>query len=187
MKVFILADSILFTFQFSSAQTEISGVTPAKTIEVNSTTLNFNGAGLREKFFLDLYAGALYLSTKTKNSKAVINQDESMAITLDIVSSFITSEKMLTAIDDGFDHSTNQNTNQFKAKIALFKASFNEEIQIGDHFVIAYIKDTGTEVHKNGIKLTTIPGLNFKKALFGILFCDEPADEDLKEGMLDLN
>ena len=51
MKVFILAASILFTFQFSSAQTEISGVTPAKTIEVNSTTLNCNGAGLREKFF----------------------------------------------------------------------------------------------------------------------------------------
>ncbi|MFT7086159.1 MAG: hypothetical protein ACJAV5_001882 [Vicingaceae bacterium] len=186
MKKLILAASILLTFQFSSAQTEISGVTPAKTIEVNSTTLNFNGAGLREKFFLDLYVGALYLNTKTNDSKAVINNDQSMAITLDIVSSMITSEKMLTAIDEGFENSTNHNTNPFKAKIALFKTSFKEEIKIGDHYVIAYIKDSGTEIHKNGKKTSTIPGLDFKKALFGIWFCDEPADEDLMEGMLGL-
>ena len=187
MKKLIIAASILLTFQFSSAQTEISGVTPAKTIEVNSTTLNFNGAGLREKFFLDLYVGALYLNTKTSDSKAVINNDESMAITLDIVSSMITSEKMLAAIDEGFENSTNQNTNPFQAKIALFKTSFKEEIKIGDHFVIAYIKDSGTEIHKNGKKITTIPGLDFKKALFGIWFCNEPADEDLMEGMLGLD
>ncbi|MDB9964464.1 chalcone isomerase family protein [Vicingaceae bacterium] len=187
MKKIILAIGILLVFQFSSAQTEISGVTPAKTIEVNSTTLNFNGASLREKFFLYLYVGALYSTTKTNDSKVVIDKDESMAITLDIVSSLITSEKMLTAIGEGFDNSTNQNTNPFTAKIALFKSSFKEEIKIGDHYVIEFIKDSGTEIHKNGKKITTIPGLDFKKVLFEIWFCDEPADKDLMEGMLGLD
>ncbi len=187
MKKLILAASILLAFQFSSAQTEVSGVTPAKTIEVHSTTLNFNGAGLREKFFIDLYVGALYLNTKKSDSKAVINNDESMAITLDIVSSMITSEKMLAAMDEGFENSTNHNTDPFKAKIALFKTTFKEEIKIGDHYVIAYIKDSGTEIYKNGKKITTIPSLDFKKALFGIWFCDEPADEYLMEGMLGLD
>lgn len=187
MKKLILAASVILAFQFSSAQTEISGVTPAKTIEVSSTTLNFNGAGLREKLFLDLYVGALYVNTKTSDRKAVMNNDESMAITLDIVSSLITSEKMIDAIDEGFENSTKGNVTPFAAKIALFKASFKEEIKIGDHFVIAYIKGVGTEIHKNGKKIKTIPGLDFKKVLFGIWFCDEPADEDLMEGMLGLD
>ena len=148
---------------------------------------SFNGAGLREKFFLDLYVGALYVNTKTSDQKAVMNNDESMAITLDIVSSLITSEKMLTAIDEGFENSTNNNIAPFEAKIAQFKVSFKEEIKIGDHYVIVYLKDVGTEIHKNGKKIQSIPGLDFKKVLFGIWFCDKPADENLMEGMLGLD
>jgi len=56
----------------------------------------------------------------------------------------------------------------------------------GDKYVIAYIKNKGVVVMKNGKKLKTIPGYEFKKALFGIWLCPEPADEDLKEGMLGL-
>lgn len=187
MKKILLIFTVLLSAQMGFAQSEISGVTPSKTIEIGTTSLNFNGAGLREKFFLDLYVGALYLNTKTSDKKAVMNNDESMAITLDIVSSLITSEKMLTAIDEGFAHSTNNNILPFKAKIELFKATFKEEIKIGDHFVIAYIKGVGTEIHKNGKKIKTINGLDFKIALFGIWFCDIPADEDLMNGMLGLD
>lgn len=187
MKLLILAATLFIGSHFSFAQTEISGVTPAKTIEVNSNILTFNGSGLREKVFLDLYVGALYVTTKTSDRKAVMNGNENMAITLDIVSSFITSEKMIAAIDEGFVHSTNNNLGPYKAKIELFKSAFKDEIKIGDHFVIAYTKNNGTEVYKNGEKIKTIPGFDFKKALFGIWFCDEPADEDLMNGMLGLD
>ncbi|MBL4710850.1 MAG: chalcone isomerase family protein [Flavobacteriales bacterium] len=187
MKKVIIGLSLIAMSQFSFAQKEISGVTPAKSIEVSGTTLNFNGAGLREKFFLDLYVGALYLTSNTKDANSIIESDQSMAITLDIVSGLINSEKMINAIDDGFDKSTKGNTTPLKAKIEQFKESFKEEIVVGDHYVIAYIKDKGTEVHKNGKKVKSIEGLEFKKALFGIWLCDEPADEDLKEGMLGID
>jgi len=184
MKKIILGLSLAIATQFSFAQEEISGVTPAKTIEVGGQKLDFNGAGLREKFFLDLYVGALYVKTKSSDDKTIMNADESMAITLDIVSTLITSEKMIDAVDEGFVKSTKGNTAPFKDKIQSFKDAFKEEIVEGDHFVIVYVKGSGTEVHKNGKKIKTIEGLDFKKALFGIWFCDEPADEDLKEGML---
>lgn len=187
MKKLLFAVSILLATQFSFAQEEISGVTPAATIQIGENTLNFNGAGLREKWFLDLYVGALYVTNKSNDAATVMNADESMAITIDIVSGLITSEKMLTAIDEGFENSTKGNIEPFKAKIELFKASFKDVFQIGDHFVIAYVKGAGTEIHKNGKKIKTIPGLDFKKALFGIWFCEQPADEDLMEGMLGLN
>lgn len=178
---------ILIISQNSFGQKEISGVTPATTIEIANQKLYFNGAGLREKYFFDLYVGSLYVSKKSKDARALINANASMAITLDIVSGLIKSEDMIAAIDEGFENATNGNTAPLRDKIEAFKSAFKTEIIEGDHFVIAYIKESGTEVYKNGKKLKTIEGLAFKKALFGIWLCDEPTDEDLKEGMLGLD
>lgn len=187
MKKLLLGLSLAIATQFSFAQVEISGVTPAKSIEVSGTKLMFNGAGLREKIFLDLYVGSLYVTESSKDGIKLANSDQSMAITLDIVSGLITSEKMISAVNDGFESSTNGNTAPLKTKIAEFKATFKEEIKTGDHFVIAYIKDSGVEISKNGKKIKTIEGLEFKKALFGIWLGENPADDDLKEGMLGLD
>ena len=186
MKKLVLALLIGMT-QISFAQKEISGVTPAKNITVNEQQLVLNGAGLREKLFLDLYVGALYVTNKSSNPKIIINANESMAITIDIVSGLISSEKMTSAIDEGFEKATNNNTAVLKDKIQAFKDAFKEEITKGDHYVIAYTKEDGTSVSKNGKKVSTITGYEFKKALFGIWLCDDPADEDLKEGMLGLD
>lgn len=187
MKKILYALVALTLAQPVAAQKEISGVKPAKTINVGNQELIYNGAGLREKFFLDLYVGALYVTTKSNDPNQLINSNESMAITLDIVSGLISSDKMISAVNEGFEASTKGNTTPLKSEIQTFKDAFKEEIVKGDHFVIAYLKSSGTEVYKNGKKLKTIKGLEFKKALFGIWLCDDPADEDLKEGMLGLD
>ena len=154
---------------------------------MGNETLKFNGAGIREKYFLDMYVGSLYLSEKSQDKNKIMNTDETMAITLDIVSSLITSEKMITAVDEGFKSSTNGNIASIESKINTFKAIFKKEIKKGDHFVIAYEKGKGVVVTKNGKAEEAIPGLAFKKALFGIWFCNKPADIDLMNGMLGKN
>lgn len=172
---------------YGFSQKEISGITPEKTISIEGKTLNFNGAGLREKFFLDLYVGSLYLSSSTKDASSVINKDESMAITIDIVSGLINSDKMISAINEGFEKSTKGNTKPIEAKIKEFKNAFSEVIVKGDDFTVSYVPTKGTQVYKKGKLIKTIEGLEFKKAVFGIWFCDEPADEDLMESMLGLD
>ena len=184
MKKISLVIAIVLSSGFLFAQEEISGITPEKTIKVGDDELKFNGAGLREKFFLDLYVGALYLTNNSSDANAIINADESMAITLDIVSGLITSDKMIDAVDEGFEKSTGGKTEAIKDEIQAFKDAFKEEITKGDDYVISYPKGGDVEVYKNGKKVITISGLEFKKALFGIWLCDDPADEDLKEGML---
>jgi len=174
----------LLLFQPFYAQEEIAGIRPAKTIVVGNSNLNLNGAGVRTKYFMDMYVGALYLKTKSNDQKEIINTNESMAITLDIVSSFITSKKMIDAVNEGFQNSTNGNTAPFKTEIETFKDFFKAEINKGDHFLIAYEKGVGIVVTKNGNKMPPIKGFEFKKALFGIWFCDKPADKDLMIGML---
>lgn len=187
MKNIVLIATITITSLTTFSQSKISGIIPEKTITIENKTLSFNGAGLREKFFLDLYVGALYLKNKSSDENKIIKSDEAMAITLDIVSGLITSEKMINAIDEGFEKSTDDNITPFKSKIQEFKNAFSEDIKEGNSFTIAYIPNTGTIVFKNGKKLKTIEGLEFKKAVFGIWLCDKPASENLKEGMLGID
>ena len=187
MKRIIFLLSILSLSHLSYSQKEISGIKPAKTIKVGGQTLVFNGAGVREKFFLDLYVGSLYLENKTTDRESIVNEDRSMAIVLDIVSSMITSQKMIDAVNEGFEKSTKGNVAPLRDKIATFKSFFEEEIKKGDRYVIAYQKGVGVVVSKNGKSMPSIKGFEFKKALFGIWFGSEPADEELMEGMLGLD
>ena len=92
---------------------------------------------------------------------------------------------MKTAVEEGFgDSVSNKERKAIQSEINTFIGFFKDAIVKGDHFEIAYVKGTGTVVTKNGKNLGTIKGLNFKKGLFGIWLGNDPADEDLKEGML---
>lgn len=166
------------------AQTKVGDVTLQNTFKCGESQLTLNGGGIREKYFMDMYVGALYLQKKSKDAAQIMKADEAMSIQLNIISSLISSEKMNTAVDEGFAKSTKGKQAQYAEKIKQFKAVFAEAIQVGDVYDICYCPGKGTEVYRNKKLHTTIPGLDFKQALFGIWFCDEPADEDLKEGML---
>jgi hypothetical protein len=176
---------VAFTGIFSAnAQQTVSGVKVDSKLSVEGQSLMLNGAGLREKMWIDLYVGSLYLPTKTSNAKDIMDSKDAAAIKLDIVSGMITSEKMISAVNEGFENATNKNTAPLKAKIDKFKSFFKEEIKKGDTFIIANVPGQGVVVFKNGVKKGTIDGHDFKRALFGIWLGTKPADKDLKEGML---
>lgn len=167
-----------------SGQTVISDVTLPATLNVGAVSLNLNGGGLREKLWIDLYVGGLYLTAKSDDAQAIMDADKPMAIYIEIVSTLITSEKMIAAVNEGFIKSTKGKTDRFKSEIASFKSAFSETIKENDIYKIIYQPAVGLKVSKNEKLLKTIKGHDFKKALFGIWLCDEPADENLKEGML---
>ncbi len=192
-KIEIMKKTILVLFAAilsatSFAQVTISDVTLPKKVEFNNKTLILNGGGLREKLWIDLYVGGLYLPEKNKDPKRIIAANQPQAIKLVIVSSLISSEKMEEAIEEGFEKSTNGNTKPMRAKIDKFKSFFSKEpIKKNDIFDIVYIPGKGTVVYKNNKIIGVVEGLDFKKALFAIWLGEEPADEDLKEGMLGID
>ncbi len=60
-------------------------------------------------------------------------------------------------------------------------------VKVGDLFEIYYVPGIGVQCNKNGKDFNVkIPGVPFKKALFGIWFSEDPVDEALKKGMLGL-
>ncbi len=166
-----------------SAQTEVGGVNLPNSVEFENETLKLNGVGVREKFWMDMYAGGLYLQQKSSDAKAIVNADEPMAIKLHIVSGMITPKRMTNAVDEGFVNATGGETSTIDPQIKTFK-SFFKEIGKGDVFDLVYLPKKGVKVYKNSNELGTVEGLEFKKALFGIWLSENPADDDLKEGML---
>ena len=167
-----------------NAQKTVAGVKVDPKLNLEGQSLVLNGAGTRVKFFMDMYVGALYLEKKTANASEIINSKEGAAIKINIVSGLISSDKMITAINEGFENSTGKKTAPLKAKIDKFKSFFKDEIRKGDVFIIINNPEEGVVVYKNGTKKGSIEGHDFKKAMFGIWLCDKPADKDLKKEML---
>lgn len=183
MKIIIFVCGILSAIT-AFADMNIGGIVIPDTKSFAGKTLTLNGAGTREKFWMDMYVGALFVTKRTKDAQSIINADESTAIELTIVSSLITSDKMSDAVEEGFAKSAKNNLSTLRSRIDQFKGYFKDKIKKGDVFTMIYEAGKGLTVLKNGNKTGVIPGLDFKKGLFGIWLGDDPADSDLKKGLL---
>jgi hypothetical protein len=167
------------------AQVTISGVTLPGTLKVGNNNLVLNGGGVRVKLFMDMYVGGLYVMAKNNNGDAIAKANEPTTVTLQIVNSLVTTDRMKEAIAEGFKKSTGGNTAPLQARIDKFVNLFSlEPIVKGNTFELDYTPGVGVQVQKNGKPLATIDGLDFKTALWGIWLGGEPADKGLKEGML---
>ncbi len=146
--------------------------------------LILNGAGIRTKLVFELYVAGLYLTEKNDNAAAIIAADEAMGIRLHIISSKITSKKMIKATRKGFQHATGGDTAAIDTEIEQFLAAFADKISKGDVFEFIYEPGTGTTITKNGSTKGTISSAAFKQALFGIWLSDKPAQAKLKTQLL---
>jgi hypothetical protein len=163
---------------------EIEGINMPESLEVGKSKLILNGAGVRSKFFMDLYVGGLYLQNKSNDPVEIIEGDEPMAIRLHIISSLITSKKMENATREGFENATKGNIEPIKSQIEKFISVFQEKIDENDIFDLIYSPGNGVEAFKNSEFKSRIEGLAFKQALFGIWLSDKPAQKSLKKEML---
>jgi hypothetical protein len=91
---------------------------------------------------------------------------------------------MKKALSDGLEKSTNNNTGPILNEIEQLSASFNSAVTSGDFFEFIYIPKIGTHVLKNNELVELIPGLDFKKAFFGIFLSNNPIQKNLKKAML---
>jgi hypothetical protein len=180
---FVLILGFLAITSLANAK-EIAGVNLPDILELGGAKLVLNGAGVRTKFFIDLYVAGLYLEQKSHNAEKIIEADEPMAIRLHIVSSKITSEKMEKATREGFVKATGGNVAPIKGQIENFISVFRDQINENDVYDLVYAPNKGVEVYKNAAHSSLTPGLDFKQALFAIWLSEKPAQRSLKKKML---
>ncbi|WP_062059196.1 chalcone isomerase family protein [Aquimarina longa] len=184
MKKTVLLFLVLVSLASVNAQIRVGKAILPYEETFEGVDLKLNGAGMRKVLWIDMYAGGLYLQKKSKDSKVVLDANETMSMKLDIVSGFVTQKKFIKAAQDGFQKATFGNTKTLDKRINKFLNFFSEPIVKNDVFDLVYVKDVGVKAFKNGKELGLIKGRDFKYALFKIWLGDEPASEEIKNGML---
>ena len=184
MKAFstIALTAVLLTPTLAEAKT-VSGVELADNLTIAEQSLALNGAGVRSKFFMDLYVGSLYVATPATDLTAVLAQPTAV-VRLNITSGMITSDKMVDAINEGFESATDGNTASIDKNIEQFMALFTEEVSKGDQFTFVTHKGAGVTSFKNGVEQATIEGEAFRQPLLKIWLGDDPAQKSLRKNML---
>ncbi len=180
-RVMIIVSILCLILVSESFAKEIGGVNLPDTLTAGKDQLVLNGAGLRKKFVVKVYAGALYLLQKSNDVAKIVSADEPMAIRMHFIHDSVAPDKLIAAWNEGF---AKTNTSAIKAQIDKFNAFFKQDAKKGDIYDLVYLPGQGVSFSINSKMIGTIEGLEFKKALFGIWLTDPPADKDLKAGML---
>lgn len=159
---------------------EVGGVTLPDSIEYGEKNLQLNGAGLRKKFIIKVYAGALYLPQVNSNPTQIISANEAMAVRMHFIYKKVDQKKLIDAWNEGFEASGYSN----KQKIDKFNSFFTKPALKGDIYQIMYSPEAGTSVWFNNKKIGSVIGFDFKKAVFSIWLGENTNLEKLKEAML---
>jgi hypothetical protein len=164
--------------------TPVNAADIPSSMEYQGSKLVLNGHGSRVKFFMKVYENSLYLLSSSSNAEEIINKDEVMAIRIDVTSSLVTSDAMKKALNEGLEKSTGNNTGPIMKEIDQLTSTFNSDVAKGDFYEFIYLPGAGTNVLKNSEYIDTIPGIEFKKAFFGIWISNNPIQKNLKKSML---
>lgn len=181
----LLISTLMFTAMPAVAM-KISGVDiPDSLKPVNSDiTLLLNGAGIREKFFMDIYIGALYLPERSDNAAAILSSMESASVLMHFLYKTVSKEKITSGWNQGLE--SNLSATEMQAlRPALEK--FNQlflTVHAGDAIRIDYVPGNGTVVRINNEWRGKVADDTFFPALLKVWLGDQPVSKSLKNAML---
>lgn len=165
---------------------ELEGVKLADSVQVGSRELQLNGAGVRSRFFLDLYITALYLPAKSTSFATVLADGGEKRIALHLLIG-ISADHLFSALNNAIAaNHTPAELGALEAPLKEFGAVFHkiDELGKGDVVVLDYLPGSGTRVSVNGAAKGTVGGAPFYGALLKVWLGDKPAQADLKQKLL---
>lgn len=175
---------VLLLSGFNTAALEVAGVDVPQSVTIGNKVLVLNGAGIRKKFFIKVYVGALYLPVKRGTVEEILAEQGSKRIVMSFLYKEVSAEKLVDGWNEGF--AKNNSAGEMKTlqeRINQFNSMF-VTVRKGDEIRLDYLPDQGTQVRINGILKGSVPGEDFARALLKIWLGPEPADANLKDAML---
>jgi len=164
---------------------EIAGVMVQETVKTaDGTTLILNGAGIRTKFFFDIYIAELYMQHPSSSAEKVVADSGAKQIVMHFLYSEVSEEKLVDAWNEGFADNTGADVlSGLQGRIDQFN-DFFVAVKKGDVITLAYSPNTGTTVTIAGVKKGVVEGKDFNDALLRIWLGKEPVTSSLKKKLL---
>lgn len=164
---------------------EVAGVRVEEKLRVGSNELVLNGAGLRTRFFIKVYVGALYVGEKASSPAAIIDSNAPRRVSLRLLRD-LEAESLHSALDEGLRN------NLSAAELSDLKGPAEQlagimkgigKVKEGDTVAIDF-SEAGVSVSQNGEARGKVAGAAFARALLKVWLGDKPADAALKKAML---
>jgi len=180
--------TLLVTLAAASASArEVGGVELPDEVAgtVAAGPLHLNGAGVRRKLFVPVYAVGLYLPAPTTDAARVLAVDGARLVHMHFLHGEVPRDKLVAAWDEGFAANHDPATlAALQDRISRFNGLF-ETLHRGDVVVLAFDPRAGaTQVSINGQARGAIPGTDFAAALLRIWLGPAPVSDDLKAALL---
>ena len=185
MKKLAIALSLTLAFAISPAAfaKKKGGVTMPDTINVAGKKLVLNGMGIREATFMkvDVYVAGLYLETKSKDYKAIVNSNEVKRITLKFVRD-VDKGDITKAWREGIKKNGGKYYSDLKPHVKKLN-SMMTGFKDGQTLTFTFVPGKGTTVNVNGTDKGTVADTFFGRVLFSCFIARAP-NKGLKRGLL---
>lgn len=169
------------------ASVTIGDINYSDSLEKDNAILKLNGAGLREIFFVDVYAAGLYLPQITSDAKAVINMPGNKCVRLGLLRD-VDAGDFVDALKDGInDNTTEQERKSLDTELQSLIAVMNliGDVKKGDIVDFDYTKSRGTSITVNGQHIgEKIGGEKLYEAVLKIWLGEKAIDNGLKASLL---
>lgn len=175
-----LRDLILLLLLSATAHTTtVNDVPFPDTIAFKETPLVMASNGLLRKFFIDVYAGALYLPDGMAPNQYA--QDVPKCIRLHYFYGF-RAEQFGPATDDILERTHNASQMAaLRTRLDEFNAAYLT-VEDGDRYTLCYNPGHGTDlIHNDEETLVTIPGADFAASYFSVWLGEDPVDKKLRK------
>lgn len=169
------------------AVVEVDGVRFEDTIELGNQTLRLNGAGVREKVVIDVYAASLYVPQKGATTDEVLNQPGPKSVHTVLLRD-VTAQDFVGALIKGFK--ANNSAEQYQRYLPRLQelGKLMEEVgsaRKGTVVRVDYLPQSGTRIYVDGKRQgADIAGEEFFQGLMRIWLGPKPVDSTLKAALL---
>ncbi len=161
---------------------EVSGVTLEPAVSLNGKSLTLNGYGIRKKFFVKVYIGALYTAKQVSTPAELLQNPDDKLVRMHFLHSKVEKEKITGAFAEGFANNAHDVASSGEAK--TFLSFFTADFMKGDTVDLVLGADGTVVARHNGKVLGTIRSAKLVHGIQLIYVGPKPADESLKNGML---
>ena len=178
---------LLFLIAFPAYGAEVAGVKLEEKEKVATAELVLNGAGLRKRAFLQVYAIGLYLPEKKPVATEVIAATGPKRIAIHMLRD-VDADQFSGALADGIkDNHPEAEATKLEPRVRQLAAIMLDmkEAKKGMRITLDWLPAAGTQVTVEGKPLgAPIPGEDFYRALLRIWLGDKPVQDDLKKALL---
>lgn len=162
----------------------LEGVDLPEQVTVEGRNLVLNGAGIREKFFFDIYVAALYLPARMSDAARILQTDQPWRVTMNFLYSEVDKKKLDDGWEEGFEENVpSAGLSALRERLEQFKAMF-PTLHKGDEAVLTYLPGKGVSVTIMGEQKGVVPGADFARALLSVWLGKEPVTGKLKKALL---